>query len=315
MNNLTIVGDPHAKPDNLEKIRTLFALVEGKGNTTFWMGDMLDTKEIVRSKCLNLWIELFSKSKLQHYILIGNHDLHSVESKEHSLYPLTLLKNVHVIDRPQSIHDMSMYAVPYIHDPKEFVKALKMQDGHQVLLMHQGVTGFDYGNGYIAENEVPLEALSKFELVISGHFHKFQKEGNLVYIGTPFSHTFGESDQEKFLGILDLKTLKLKTIPMKFPQHKTFYLNCDSEEMPQDVHFEPGYVRVVLTGSAESVAAFDKTKWAAVKFIEQPDNEASVKANVSETWSNEKKFTKWATEIKGLSEDTIQLGLEILKNV
>jgi len=315
MNSLTIVGDPHAKPDNLEKIRTLFTLVEHRGNTAVWMGDMLDTKEIVRSKCLNLWIELFSKSKLQHYILVGNHDLHSVESKEHSLYPLGLLKNVHVIDRPQTIHGTNVYAVPYIHDPKEFIKALKLQEGHQVLLMHQGITGFDYGNGYIAENEVPLEALSAFELVVSGHFHKFQKEGNLVYIGTPFSHSFGESDQEKFLGVLDLKTLKLKTIPMKFPQHKTFYLNCDSEKLSSGQHLEPGYSRVILTGSAEAVAAFDRTKYPHVKFIEQPDSEVLAKANVSETWSNEKKFTKWATEIKGLPEDTIKLGLEILKNV
>ena len=62
----TIVGDPHAKPGNLNKINHLFDMVETLGNTVIWLGDFLDTKEIIRGKCLNLIHRRLSESKLTH---------------------------------------------------------------------------------------------------------------------------------------------------------------------------------------------------------------------------------------------------------
>lgn len=66
---LTVVGDPHAKPNNLDKITQLFDHIEELGNTCIILGDLLDTKELVRGRCLNHYFHRFEKSSLNFIVL------------------------------------------------------------------------------------------------------------------------------------------------------------------------------------------------------------------------------------------------------
>lgn len=309
---LTIVGDPHAKNDNLEKIGEIFDLIEELGNTTIILGDLFHFKEVIRGKCLNFVFERLSQSKLEFILLVGNHDWFNLECTEHSLELFKQLPNVKVIDR-QLTTPYATY-LPYTHDLEKLREALAEVPANHVLFMHQGVTGFDYGNGHIAENELPLDALKNFPLVISGHFHKFQRKGNLVYPGTPFSHDFGESNQEKVIAVLDTETLELELKPTNLPQHITVEVDVDSGE--PSIETRPGdIVRAVLTGSEAGIKAFDKTAHPNVKFIERPRTEKANTEAVSETDSNVQKFFSWAQDVKSLDDETIVLGMQILNEV
>lgn len=308
---LTVIGDPHAKKDNLDKIVKLTSIVEELGNTSIWLGDMLDTKELVRGSCLNTWFNYFRDSKLQHYILVGNHDWFNLECKEHSLEVLQALDNVHIVSAPVSIAP-GIGFLPYIHDLDVFKKEYKkLAKGCKIIFMHQGVTGFDYGNGYIAENEVPLEALGSTQ-VISGHFHKYQESKNLTYLGSPFSHSFGESNQEKYIGVWDSVGPKLELIKTPFPRHETIDFDCDKQNVIMTTP-DMSHTRIILKGKPENIKKFNKEpfKKAGAKIIEQPE-EVLGKTMIAESESNEVKFVKWASEIKKLDKDTIKLGLKIL---
>jgi len=330
---LTIVGDPHAKPDNLDKIEQLFGIVNELGNETIWMGDMLDTKEVVRSRCLNTWLDQFKGSRLRHTILVGNHDWHNLECKEHSLRPLEELPGVTVVSKPKIIQFEevtlvrkaqvpSMGFMPYYHDFAKFRYDLKVIGDVKILFIHQGITGFDYGNGYIAHNEIDLPELKSFPMVISGHFHKYQQKDNLTYLGTPFSHSFGESNQEKFIAVLDTETQELELISTPFPKHRTTTVNVSGDgyddmnrlklvgASPED------YWRVILTGSQEKISLFRKEAFPDVKWIEKPDQSGAQSDLVmTESDSNEVKFKKWAEEVKEFDEDTVNLGIEIIRSI
>jgi len=310
---LTIVGDPHAKPDNLDKINKLFDIVEELGNETIWLGDMLDTKEVVRSKCLNTWLDRFKGSSPKHTILVGNHDWHNLECTEHSLRPLEELTRVRVVDKAMIWPDSKIGFMPYFHDFAQFKHTLGFVGGMNIIFIHQGITGFDYGNGYIAKDEVDLATLKDFPMVISGHFHKYQHKGNLTFLGTPFSHSQGESNQDKFIAVLDTETRQLELIPTPFPKHVTVEYDLSGE--PPELQTE-NYNRVILKGSQEQINLFDKSRWSDVKFIERPDqNGAHSSLVVSETDSNEVKFKKWAEEVKEFDEDTINLGVSIIRSI
>ena len=307
--DLTVVGDPHAKLSNLDKIETLQEIVEDLGNDVLWLGDRLDTKEVFRSKCLNQWFTYFFGSKLHHYILVGNHDYHNLECKDHSLRTLMALDNVTIIDEPTETKYGLM--VPYIHDHSEF-EAIMRKAAMNTAFIHQGFTGFDYGNGFIAKDESNVKCLDWFESVISGHFHKYQKKGNLTYLGTPFSHSFGESNQTKYIGVFNTQTKKLELLETPFPKHLTVELNC---EKVSSVKSDPeNYLRYVLNGSQEVIDKFDRTNHpAGTKFIEKPTMQ-SLQLVVDELESNEVKFKKWA-EAQNMEEETIDMGLELLSNV
>lgn len=315
MSLYTVIGDPHCKPNNLSEMGTLFGIVEDTALPTIWLGDLLDTKEVVRGKCLNAYLRYFRQSKLQHTILVGNHDYFNLECKDHSLEPLKELTNVFIVDRPVYMNEMGAVLLPYMHSPIALRAALAefKEVKAKTLIGHLEVTGFDFGNGHICESGLILEDLKAFDLVISGHFHKFQKKENLVYLGTPFSHSFGESNQTKFIAILDSETQRLEYSATPFPQHLTIEIDADKVSTIRKVDTK-NHVRIILTGRPENIAKVNKDEYPDVKFIERPDETLEGEISISETASNEEKFQTWA-EGKSISKETIALGLEIMKGV
>src|SRR5690242_16327259 len=209
MSTYTIVGDPHITHKSLERSKKLFEIVEELGKPVIWLGDMLDTKEVIRGKCQNFLFDYFLRSKLGHTVLVGNHDYFNLDCKEHSLQALSIFPNVVVVDKPIQF-DNSLF-IPYIHDPLKLDAALKPFENKELNLFgHLEVRDFDYGNGQICTSGTSLERLKGFKRVISGHFHKYQEMGNLVYLGTPMSHSFGESNQIKYIAEFDTYSNILK---------------------------------------------------------------------------------------------------------
>jgi hypothetical protein len=312
MHTFTILGDPHAKPDNLEKINQLIDIAEFKGNPTIILGDLLDTKEIVRGSCLNTYYRRFKASKLRYYILVGNHDMFHEGAKEHSLEPLKGLPNVTIIDAPYKMGNMLL--LPYYANHEEFKKVVRNTLDCSVLIMHQGINGSDYGNGYIAENEIDFEELAHFKRVIGGHFHRYQERGNLLYLGTPFSHSFGESNQTKYIAEYKPIEDEITIIPTSFPQHMTYTVDCTTTSLlPFQVN-EKNYNRVILEGDAVSIEKFEIDHYPGVRFLKKPKMEV-VEHTLEESEAPETIFTKWARDIKKLDQQTINIGLQILKDI
>ncbi len=309
---ITIVGDAHAKPDNLDKINTLFDMVEDLGNTVVWLGDLLDTKEVVRARCLNTYLRRFKASNLQHYVLVGNHDLINLQSKEHSLEALKELENVVVIDAPTTIvlDKTPCRLYPYIHDV-EIIRADLRDLTPKVVIGHFEIRSFDYGNGRICEEGLSLEDFKGHLRVFSGHFHRYSEEENIIYVGTPFSHSFGESNQTKYIALYDFFSDNLELIETPFPKHMTYEIDCSKHQFQKHLD-EINHNRVILNGTQEQIDAFQKVD--GVKYIEKPTT-ALKEAAVSEVDSPEVQFEKWATEIKGYSKDVLELGLEVLRDV
>jgi DNA repair exonuclease SbcCD nuclease subunit len=69
--------------------------------------------------------------------------------------------------------------------------------------MHTGVVGAEMNDGIYDSEGYPLEALSHFKLVISGHYHKRQVLGNVHYIGSPYETRADEAWQPKGFAILE----------------------------------------------------------------------------------------------------------------
>lgn len=311
-----VCGDPHLTHKTLYIAAALFALIEEIGLPTIWLGDFLDTKEVIRGKCLNALIAYLASSKLHHHILIGNHDWFNLECKAHALEALKLLPNVTIIDKPMQVNDLVMF--PYIHDREKLSQELaNFCDKDKTLFAHLEVTQFDFGNGHICTSGIPLESLKGFKRVISGHFHKYQESGNLTYLGTPFSHSFGETNQVKYLGMYDTETNELKLAETPFPKHITVEFNCDNpcDQWLLDESSPENFYRFILTGSQANIDKFPRAAYEKlnVKWISRPSDDAINNVAIDETISNESQFQKWATEIRNMDKETVALGMSILE--
>lgn len=314
----TIIGDPHVKPTNLDLFKELTEKVELFGNSAIWLGDLLDTKELIRGRCLNAWFEYFATSKLKHVVLVGNHDWFNLECNEHSLNILKTLPNVDVIDTPTYL-PTGLGFIPYMHDMDLLKKALRKMPKNTILFGHLEINNFDYGTGIMCTNGLTPTSLKKFKKVISGHFHKYANYKNIMYLGTPFSHSFGESNQTKYLATLTISeegNPNISLIETTFPRHITVELDCDSKEFPDFIrNIRAGdLVRVILKGAKSSIAAFRREDYANYKiiWIERPSDEAEF-SDIADTLSNEKQFELWAKTSGKLDSSTIELGLQILR--
>lgn len=308
----TIIGDPHCTPKNMDKIRELFNQAIRIGHPIIILGDLLDTKSVIRSECLNLYYEIFSNTSIEIIALVGNHDLHNVTSEKHSLETLKSLPNVTIIDDLTVIH--GMYFLPYIHDQDKLKATLKEIPKDSIVFGHFEIKSFDFGNGRTCDNGITTKSFTRFKRVISGHFHKYQQKGNLTYLGTPFSHTFGEANQDKFLGRYSLNEDKLELLPTRFPAHLSYEHNCDIGTTIVVGGNGENHVRLILTGAQENI---DKAKALntfhdSIKVIERSTDELNNQAAIDDTADNLAQFNTWATDIQQLDAETIKLGLQIL---
>lgn len=314
MVNYLVVGDPHAKPDNLDKIEELFLLIEKSGKDAIILGDLLHNKEVVSGKCLNTYIRYMKGSDRKFIVLVGNHDFFSTDCTDHSLQPLKELPNVTVIDRPAIIENMLL--LPYYHDLSKFRAVIEDSKNQDVdtLIMHQGINKSDYGNGFIAQNEVDLEELAHFKRIISGHFHLYQERENLIYLGTPFTHSFGESNQIKYIAEFNNETNVFNVIPTEFPKHMTYELDANQFSLLPFTPDTKNYNRVILKGSRDNIDKFERELYPTIRFLEQPTLETAAQL-VQETDTPVMIFHKWSKDIKNLDQETIDLGLKIIKDV
>lgn len=327
MGKLTIIGDPHITHKSLDRGAHLFYETEQRGLTCIWLGDFLDTKEVIRGKCLNFLYDQLSASSLNHIVLVGNHDWFNLECQDHSLRTLQDLKNVEIIDKPTRMGNMLF--VPYMHDLEKLRAVLnEYRNQDLVLVGHLEISNFDFGNGHVCTKGLTLEDVAGFKRVISGHFHKYQTEGNLTYLGTPFSHSFGETDQTKYLGTYDTETDELTIDETPFPKHITKEFNCDLlNERCEHWLFDPtpgyekNFYRVILTGTQANIDRFPRFMYDEggtngklnIKWITRPSDHAENSIEIDETVSNEAQFTKWATTVRKLDDETVKLGLQILE--
>ena len=305
----TIIGDPHCKPDNLDKIRMLFNIVESMKNPVICLGDVFDTKELIRGSCLNLVMELLGNSRLEWIILTGNHDRFNVNSKEHALEALKLIPNVFIVDEPAEFNDPCALFLPYIHHKEHLNDALKNHTA-KTIFCHADINTFNHGTGHICTDGLSPEDFGTAK-VISGHFHCYSQKGNITYLGTPFSHSFGETDQTKYIGVFDSETHTMELIETKFPKHKTYTIDLSTAYLLPEFDYAD-INRVILKGTAEEIAAVVLPS--NVKRIEQPILTANG-SQINETMTTESQFETWARDIKDYSDEIIDLGLQILKGV
>jgi len=302
-----VVGDPHILKKSLDKATKLFDQIESIGLPVILLGDQLDTKAVIDGYCLNFLYKRLRDSKLQWKLLVGNHDYFSLdECIDHSLEVLKSLPNVQIIDSP--IETDGAWFVPYIHDDEKLRQVLSKIPKGSIVFGHFEIPEFDYGNGWICESGVPIHSFKKFKRVISGHFHKHQQKGNILYLGTAYSKDFGESNQDKFIAIYDPSTDDLELIPTNFPKHVTITVDVTK---PIDYTLTEGdEIRFVLTGPSAEIASFQRID--GIRYDEKPDEDQEVLVVESEDHLNQ--FKNWAN-LKKVSEASITLGLEILKEV
>lgn len=268
--NVLFIGDPHLKINRFELAKQFLAWTNSmvaleKPDIVVNLGDCFDTHAVVRSEVLTEFMTHVEEClKTSQYVyLLGNHDQWKPnDSTYHAVRHLKgKIKGFHVIDSIQDMFDMTF--VPYQHNPDAFPKITK-----QICIAHQTFKGADYGD-ITTKDGVDPESVSA-DIIISGHIHKKQVLGKVIYPGSPFAQGASDINQTKGLILFDTATFQQKFMqsPMPIWRGNEFELSNTYSINDLDLHLHTlledtkGKVNhvVTITGPKAEIAAYLSSK-------------------------------------------------------
>jgi len=230
---VAIINDTHAGIrnssdvflDNAEKFYTdvFFPyLLEHNIRRIIHLGDVFDNRKFINFRALNRYRKSFL-TKLREYgihmdVIPGNHDTFYKNSNElnslkellgHYMGEIT----IHMEPTVLNLDGFNLALLPWICQENEarsmeFINTCKAD----WLGGHLELQGFDVLRGVQSHHGLNHKVFSRFEKVISGHFHVGSQQDNVHYLGTQMEFFWSDAGDEKGFHVLDTATRELEKI-------------------------------------------------------------------------------------------------------
>jgi len=117
------------------------------------------------------------------------------------------------------------------------------------LIGHLELAGFDMMPGMKSTDGMSADRLSKFETVLSGHYHTKSQQGNIRYLGTQMEFTWADANDPKAFHVIDTKTREIETVPCPITMFEKIYYDDRKMNYFEDYdvsQVESKFVKVVV---------------------------------------------------------------------
>lgn len=253
------------------------------------LGDTTDDRSSIPIPTINdILIGLDRLPKGWHKKLIGNHEQYTRNTEIHVG---KLFDRVFEVIPGCKVFKQGGDAFVFCSYPADHAKLAEWvetttkrlrSEGMQRLALfgHFQVVGAQMNSG-LALTGFPKELLKCFDAAFLGHVHKPQSIGLYhYYVGSPFQQNFGETNENKRVGIFDTKKWEIEWIPMVgFPEYRVVGVR-DFVELAKESD-EDRY-EVVLRSQADTELLFNhpfctraETRY---EYVEKPSTEATAKS-------------------------------------
>lgn len=254
------------------------------------LGDYYDNRKAINVKTLyrnrKMFLEPMKELGMHMDIIPGNHDTYFKNTNEvNSLKELLgfFINEVNIIMNPSVINygNTNIAMLPWINSSNydeslKFVKNAKAE----ILCGHLELEGFELMRGMINKHGMNSDIFSKFELVLTGHFHTKSNHDNIYYLGSQMEFFWSDANDPKFFHVLDTDDRSL--MPVRNPHtlfEKIVYDDSEMDYNQYDLSQVSGkFVKVIVVNKNNSFM-FDKF---VEKIQEQSIHELKIAENFSE---------------------------------
>jgi DNA repair exonuclease SbcCD nuclease subunit len=264
---ILFIGDPHLRINNFEQSIKFLRWVEEvvkeyDPDVVCNLGDTFHDHAVLRSELLSEFkqhVHNVTVYRRSYWYILGNHDQYKPkDSKYHALQTFNI-DGFTVFDKIKNINN-EITVVPYVQEFEDFPN-----NTLPIVLTHNTFIGADYG---FKREDCGINADKvNADIIISGHIHKRQSFGKVIYPGTPFAHSVSDVDQSKGLLLFDTDTYKQEFIESPFPKWRGLEYEVSSEFTMIDLHKDlensindTDKWIVKVTGPKAELAAYFKSK-------------------------------------------------------
>lgn len=194
------------------------------------LGDAFDRRKYINfqslNRCRHYFYDPIVDGDFVVHQIVGNHDTFYKNTNDVNS-PRLLLNGydgyVRVYSDPQEVKigGKKLLFTPWIcADNHEQTLTMINESNASILLGHLELDGFEMYRGQPHHGGLSADTFSKFDLVLSGHFHHRSTSRNITYLGCPYEMTWSDYNDPKGFHILDLETNELTFIENPY---KLFY--------------------------------------------------------------------------------------------
>lgn len=239
MSKILFIGDPHLRITSFEQSVKFLRWVEDvalgdlKPDIVCNLGDTFHDHAVLRSELMkefkdHLETIVDRRSNVKEYwYVLGNHDQYKPKDNKYHALQTFNVPNFRVFDKIENI-DNNITVVPYVQSFDDFPKHT-----NSICITHNTFIGADYG--FKREDAGVDAGKVNADIIISGHVHKRQSFGNVVYPGTPYSHNANDVDQSKGLLLFDTETFEQTFIESPFPKWRSVEFEVSQENKMSDL--------------------------------------------------------------------------------
>jgi len=196
-------------------------------------GDLYDHRKYINFKVQHasrkMFLEKLSEYGMTMDIICGNHDVYYKSTNElNSLKELLgyFTSNINVVMEPRVMDydGLRIGLVPWINaeNHSECMRFIEKCDA-EWLVGHLELAGFDLMPGMKSTDGMSADIFSKFEVVLSGHYHTKSQQGNVRYLGTQMEFTWADANDPKAFHVIDTKTREIETVPCPITMFEKIY--------------------------------------------------------------------------------------------
>lgn len=268
---LVILGDTHvgSRGDSLDFHKyfkrfyedVFFPYLDENGiKNIIQLGDLFDRRKFINFNSLYLSRKYFfdelKKRDIKLYTVIGNHDVAFKNTNEVNS-PSLLLKeydNIIITEQPttECFDGLDVDLFPWICSENEesvtnFIKNTKSE----ICMGHFEISGFEMDKGNLCTEGLDKKMFSRYDIVLSGHFHHKSTNDNITYVGTPYELTWADYNDSKGFHIFDTTTRDMEFIKNPYTMFNKLYFDDSNTDFEywKSYDFTPlneTYVKVVV---------------------------------------------------------------------
>lgn len=210
----------------------LFPLIKERNiKTVVHLGDLVDRRKyinFVTSKHLREdFIDPLMALGVDLHLTLGNHDTYYKNTNDFNSieqlftnYPFKWYKDPTELE----LEGLKVLLLPWITNSNEKESYdLIANSNARVVMGHLELQGFEMNRGTLSEHGIDKKVFSRYDLVVSGHYHHKSTIDNVNYLGATYQFTWNDYEDVRGVHILDTETLELEFIENPYQLFKKIW--------------------------------------------------------------------------------------------
>ena len=228
--------------------------------TLVHLGDVVDRRKFINHNTAHNFKKVFwdrlDDMVIDTHVIIGNHDTYYKNTNDvNALQNLDISKNAKIYTSATNVEfdGLPILFIPWICDDNHDDSIYQIDNTSAVIAMgHLEIKGFEMMAGHFNEHGQDKAQFTKFEKVISGHFHKKSDDGRIFYLGCQYQMTWSDYGETKGFHIFDTETREITKVDNPFPMfEKIYYNDKETDYTTLDLtQYNNKYVKLFVTNKS-----------------------------------------------------------------